>query len=166
MKKLKIYLDTSVINFLFADDVPDLRKITEEFFELVKEGESFEVYISDVVINEITKTNDTEKRRRLLSIIGDYQIIRLTNEKDTEVSELAELYLSKGIIPKVKIEDALHIAYAVVFEMDVLLSWNYKHLANIRKERAVLVTNMENGYNYPIRIATPMEVDYEDNDDF
>ena len=166
MKKLKIYLDTSVINFLFADDVPDFRKVTEEFFELVKEGESFEVYISDVVINEISKTNDIIKRHRLLSIISEYQIIRLTNEKDTEVSELAELYLSKGIIPKVKIEDALHIAFAVVFEMDVLLSWNFKHLANIRKEKAVLLTNMENGYNYPIRIATPMEVDYDDNNDF
>jgi len=92
--------------------------------------------------------------------------IRLTNNKDTEVSELAELYLSKGIIPKVKIEDALHIAYAVVFEMDVLLSWNFKHLANIRKEKAVLLTNLENGYNYPIRIATPMEVDYDDDNDF
>ena len=37
MKKLKIYLDTSVINFLFADDVPEFRKITEDFFEN-KEG--------------------------------------------------------------------------------------------------------------------------------
>jgi len=79
---------------------------------------------------------------------------------------LAEVYINKGIIPKVKIEDALHIAYAVVFEMDVLLSWNFKHLANIKKEKDVLLTNMENGYNYPIRIITPMEVDYEDNDDF
>ena len=102
MKKLKIYLDTSVINFLFADDVPDFRKVTEEFFELVKEGESFEVYISDVVINEISKTNDIIKRHRLLSIISEYQIIRLTNEKDTEVSELAELYLSKGMMALVK----------------------------------------------------------------
>jgi len=74
MKKLKIYLDTSVINFLYADDVPELKKVTEEFFERVEEGLDFEVYVSDVVINEITKTNDTIKRHRLLSIIGDYQI--------------------------------------------------------------------------------------------
>lgn len=39
MKKLKIYLDTSVINFLFADDVPEFQKITEDFFEnYVKKG--------------------------------------------------------------------------------------------------------------------------------
>jgi len=92
--------------------------------------------------------------------------ISILNNEDVEISKLAEVYINKGIIPKVKIEDALHIAYAVVFEMDVLLSWNFKHLANIKKEKDVLLTNMENGYNYPIRIITPMEVDYEDNDDF
>jgi len=32
MKKLRIYLDTSIINFLYADDAPDLKKITEELF--------------------------------------------------------------------------------------------------------------------------------------
>jgi len=166
MKKLKIYLDTSVINFLFANDVPEFQKITEEFFEIIKKGERFEIYISDVVINEITKTNDIIKRQNLLSIIEDYYLIRLPNDRDREVSKLADFYLDKVIIPKAKVEDALHIAYAVVFEMDVLLSWNFKHLANIKKERAVLLANMESGYNYPIRIVTPMEVDYEDNGDF
>ncbi|MBI5892451.1 MAG: type II toxin-antitoxin system VapC family toxin [Deltaproteobacteria bacterium] len=166
MKKLKLYLDTSVLNFLFADDAPEFKKVTREFFEMVNAGKNFEVYISDIVINEITKTSNTRKKSRLLSIIDNYHIVRLSNDKDFEVSKLAEIYLSKGIIPKVKIEDALHIAYAVVFEMDVLLSWNFKHLANIKKEREVLLTNMENGYNYPIRIVTPMEVDYEDNENF
>ncbi|MBI5747953.1 MAG: PIN domain nuclease [Nitrospinae bacterium] len=166
MRKLKLYLDTSVLNFLFAEDVPELKKITEEFFEIVKIGKRFEVYISDVVINEITKTNDIIKRNGLLSIIEDYHLIRMPNYKDVEISKLAEIYIDKGIIPKVKIEDALHIAYAVVFEMDVLLSWNFKHLANIKKEKAVLLINLENGYNYPIRIVTPMEVDYEDGNDF
>jgi len=165
MRKLKLYLDTSVINFLFADDVPEFKKITEEFFEIVKIGKGFEVYISDVVINEITKTNDIIKRNNLLSIIQDYHLIRLPNDKDVEISKLAEIYINNGIIPRGKIEDALHIAYAVVFEMDVLLSWNFKHLANIKKEKDVLLTNMKNGYNYPIRIVTPMEVDYEESND-
>ena len=138
MKKLKLYLDTSVLNFLFADDVPEFKKITEEFFEIVKIGKRFEVYISDVVINEITKTNDIIKRKSLLSIIEDYHLIRLSKDKDVEISKLAEVYINKGIIPKVKIEDALHIAYAVVFEMDVLLSWNFKHLANIKKEKSLI----------------------------
>ena len=163
MKKIKIYLDTSVINFLYADDVPEFRKITEEFFAYVKEGERFEVYVSDVVINEINKTDDQGKKQKLLSVIESYELTKLPNDRDVEIGDLAGIYLNKGVIPRSKIEDALHIAYAVVFEMDVLLSWNFRHLANIKREREVLLVNMENGYNYPIRIVTPMEVDYEDS---
>lgn len=71
-KKLKIYLDTSVINFLFAEDVPELKRITEEFFGLVKEGR-FNVFISDAVVNEVLKTNDEEKKRKLLSVIEEHR---------------------------------------------------------------------------------------------
>ena len=166
MKKFKIYLDTSVINFLFADDVPEFKMITKEFFEFVKIGDRYDVFISDVVINEIGKTSDETKRYNLLSIIERYQLTKLPNDRDSEINTLAEVYLDKGIIPRAKIEDALHIAYTVVFEIDVLLSWNFKHLANIKCEKMVLITNIENGYNYPIRIITPMEVDYEDDDFF
>ena len=69
MKKLKIYLDTSVINFLFADDVPEFRKITEDFFEnYVKKGK-YLVYVSDVVIAEIEKTKYGDKKKLLLEVI-------------------------------------------------------------------------------------------------
>lgn len=146
MKKIKIYLDTSVINFLYADDAPEFQSITEDFFQIVKDGKSFTVYISDAVINEIAKTNDDGKRYKLLSVVKDYGLMRLPADKDAEVAKLAEIYLNKGIVPMTKVEDALHIAYAVIFEMDVLLSWNFKHLANIKREKAVLLTNMENGY--------------------
>ena len=165
MKKIKIYLDTSVINFLYADDVPELKKVTEEFFAYVKEGKRYDIYISNIVINEINKTDDLTKRHKLLSIIELYKLTKLPNNRDVEISGLAEMYLDKGVIPRSKIEDALHIAYAAVFEMDLLLSWNFKHLANIKREREVLLVNMENGYNYPLRIVTPMEADYEDSYD-
>ncbi|MFV1976376.1 MAG: hypothetical protein ACC651_11560 [Candidatus Scalindua sp.] len=165
MKKIKIYLDTSVINFFYADDVPEFKKVTEEFFAYVKNGQRYDVYISDIVINEINKTDNLTKRYKLLSIIELYKLTKLPNNRDVEISGLAEMYLNKGVIPRSKIEDALHIAYAVVFEMDLLLSWNFKHLANIKREREVLLVNMENGYNYPLRIVTPMEADYEDSYD-
>lgn len=165
MRKIKIYLDTSVISFLYADDVPELRRVTEEFFAHVKEGKRFDVYISDVVINEISKTNERYKKERLLSVIESYEIIKCSNDRDIEIGVLAETYLNRGVVPKSKIEDALHIAYAVIFEMDILLSWNFRHLANIKREREVKIVNIENGYNYPLRILTPMEVDYEDSID-
>lgn len=163
MKKIRIYLDTSVINFLYADDVPEFKKITGDFFTYVKEGERFDVYVSDVVINEINKTVDQVKKQTLLSVIEFYKLTKLSDDRDVEIIALAEIYLKKGVIPRRKIEDALHIAYAAVFEMDILLSWNFKHIDNIKREREVLLANMENGYNYPMRILTPMEVNYEDD---
>lgn len=57
MKKPKIYLDTSVINFLFADDTPDFKKVTIDFFE--NYFSEYEVYISDVVLLEINIHKET-----------------------------------------------------------------------------------------------------------
>ena len=83
-QKIKIYLDTSVINFLYAGDVPELKKITEEFFAYVRDGERFDVYISDVVINEINKTNDLWKKQQLLSVIESYELTKLPDNRDNE----------------------------------------------------------------------------------
>lgn len=162
MKKLKIYLDTSVINFLFADDVPEFMKVTEEFFDNFVKPKYYDVYISEIVFLEIGKTPDEVHKERLLQVIKRYELKELTNDKIDEVKYLANLYIVEKVIPLRKIEDALHIAYAVVNEVDILLSWNFKHLANIKKEKLVQLLNQKYGYNYPFRILTPLEVDYEE----
>ena len=54
----------------------------------------------------------------------------------------------------------LHVAYATVHSMDILLSWNFKHIANVRKEELFLAINKEMGYNYPMRIISPMGLAY------
>src|SRR3990167_6476045 len=91
MRKLKIYLDTSVINFLFADDVPEFQKITEDFFEnYVKKGK-YLVYVSDVVIAEIEKTKHGNKKMLLLEVIEKYSLRILV--LDTTSDALANVYL-------------------------------------------------------------------------
>ena len=161
MKKLKIYLDTSVINFLFADDVPELKRITEEFFDNYVGQEKYLVYISDVVIREIEKTVDKTKEVRLLGIIKKYALRILTLDK--EFDTLAQVYLKAKIVPQRKIEDAQHIAIATRNQMDILLSWNFKHLANIQKQLDVKIVNEKEGYFYPLTLTNPMEVFYEND---
>lgn len=68
------------------------------------------------------------------------------------------------VIPKKKIEDALHIAISTVYEMDIFLSWNYRHLANFDKERKILSINLLQGYIKPFKMITPMEVIYEEEE--
>lgn len=61
-------------------------------------------------------------------------------------------------IPRKKFDDALHIAVSTVHDVDVLVSWNFQHLANVNKERRALQVNQANGYYHPLRITTPLEV--------
>jgi NAD(P)-dependent dehydrogenase (short-subunit alcohol dehydrogenase family) len=67
-------------------------------------------------------------------------------------------YVEQGIIPVKKNDDALHLAICTIHDIDVLVSWNFEHLANVNKERQVLALNHQKGYFYPLRITTPLEV--------
>lgn len=156
MKKLTVYLDTSVINFLFADDAPLKREITIDFFEnYVAEGK-FNTYISNVVMEELMRTSDLDKRDNLLNVLNKYEFTLLNLNEESE--NLGEIYVSKNVIPIKKIEDAYHLAIATVNKLDVLVSWNFKHLANINKERMVAAANIREGYLHPLRLTTQMEV--------
>lgn len=159
MKKLKIYLDTSVINFLYADDAPDFQAATIDFFEQYVRLGRYDVFISDVVIAEIDKTQNRERRDILLGVISEYALRILSS--DAEANRLAELYVAEKIIPAKKVEDALHIALATVHQIEILLSWNFKHLANINKQLLVRSLNEREGYFHPLMLTNPLEVIYE-----
>jgi predicted nucleic acid-binding protein len=157
-----IYLDTSAINFLYADDAPELKAITIDFFNnFVKPG-VYQSFISAFVLQEINQTENPVKRQQLIQTITDYFIEDLRIDNLTEVKELAKLYIDKGIIPEKKVFDALHIATSVTHKLDYLVSWNYKHLANVNREKKIIAINTENNYLHPLRILTPLElIDYE-----
>ena len=161
MKKLKVYLDTSIINFLNVEDSPDYRRDTELFFETVVAPGKVETYVSRIVFEEINRTEDIAKQKKLLNIFEKYPNIKTLIAEDDNVHEiefLVEKYLESEIIPRKNIADAFHIAYATVFQIDILLSWNFKHLANINKEQKILIVNKLNGYHYPFRMTNPLEV--------
>lgn len=156
-KKLKIYLDTSVINFLFADDAPQFKEITIDFFE--NYINDYEVFISEFVLVEINRTKNLEKRFQLLKILNEYNLIPYQPANE-EIFRLAQVYIEKGIIPPNKIDDALHLAFSTFFEFDILLSWNFKHLANINKQMRINSVNLLEGYGKQLLLHNPMEVTY------
>ena len=164
MRKLKLYLDTSVWNFFFADDAPEKRDITKRFFDSIKEGLSacvhaqagiYEIFISEVVIREINDAPES-KRKALFDLVNKYAPVEL--ETTEEADELTEFYMERGIIPKGKRDDAFHVAIAAVHEMDAIITWNYQHLANLRKSELFNGVNLERGYTKRLEIVTPMEV--------
>ncbi|MFC2138864.1 type II toxin-antitoxin system VapC family toxin [Bacteroidota bacterium] len=162
VKRQSIYLDTSVINFLFADDSPERKEITQDFFDnFIKTG-IYECYISGFVIDEIENTTNKDKREKLLKIIEECPIDFIEISDADEIEDLAKVYVDKGIIPYKKYYDAYHIACAVANKIDYLISWNFRHLANIKRERKVISANLDIGYVHEFRIITPLELmDYE-----
>lgn len=161
MKKYKIYLDTSVINFLFADDAPEKMEITIDFFEnFIKTG-IYDTYVSDFVIAEILDTRDNSKKEKLLQVIEKYRISFIEISEQEKVTSLANEYIQKGIIPEKKIADAFHIAICVLEQLDFLVSWNYKHMANVKKESEVKNISIQNNLDDKLRIITPTELIYD-----
>ena len=154
MRKLKLYLDTSVWSFFYADDAPEKKDVTKEFFDLAKR-DFYEVYISEAVLDEINGSPENI-RARLTALVKKFSPIEL--ELTQEVKELSRFYSEREIVPEKKITDALHVAVATVNELDALVTWNYRHLANLRKEELFHGASLEKGYFKKVEIVTPMEV--------
>ena len=125
MKRLRLYLETSVWNFYFADDAPEKRAETLKLFEEIRSGK-YEVYISELVVAEIDIAQEG-KRTVLKKLMDDYQPIEL--EMDESVEELSDKYLSANIVPGKYENDVLHIAYAVAHDMDVVVSCKLEYEA-------------------------------------
>jgi predicted nucleic acid-binding protein len=157
MRKLKIYVETSVWSQALADDAPELRKVTLEFLAAARK-EEFELYVSDVVFEEFDRSSE-ELARKLSELVEELPTISL--QYDESSYRLAREYLHNGAVPPSKLDDARHVAVAVVNELDILLSWNYRHLVNIRRREIFHHIGRINGYYKPLQIITPPEVDYE-----
>ncbi len=72
--RLKIYLDTSVPNFLFADDAPEKMGITNDLFENFLKPSVYRSFISPVVLAEIEETRDPGKKAMLFEVLKNFPI--------------------------------------------------------------------------------------------
>ncbi len=150
-RSLKLYLDTSVPNFLFAEDSKDKQKSTRILFE-PKTRNQYNFYVSAVVIREIERA-PLPKQEELKEALANIPILELTKEADS----LAEAYVRAGALPESSFEDAQHVAIATVNNLDAVVSWNFKHLVNLRRIKLVNLVNEEMGYKH-IEIVSPQEV--------
>lgn len=152
MKKLKLYLDTSIFNFAFADDAPKEKEITLKFFSEIG---GYEAYISEVTIEEINRTPEEAKRKQLFEFMTEYDLKELSFDKPAKI--LADKYIQEGVIPQKYQEDAFHIAIASVNNLDAVISWNFKHIVKLKTKIEVVGINLFMGYK-EIEIYSPWEV--------
>lgn len=157
MHKLRVYIETSVWSHVFHDDTPDFQRVTVEFLKQAKER-VVEPYISTLVLDEVARA-DARRREEILGEIAGVRPILLRQSQRAE--DLAGRYVQAGVLPSADEVDALHVAIATVSEMDVLASWNQRHLANIRRRDLFNSVNRVAGYRKMLEIANPLEVLYE-----
>jgi predicted nucleic acid-binding protein len=150
LKKIKVYLDTSTISHLFAEDTPEKMEDTNRLWKDLAKGQ-YEVYISQTVLAEISKCPEPKRGRMLIRLRElKFEVLEPTDE----VRELGFVYIDEGVLNEKNFDDCLHIAYAVIYNCDVIVSWNFKHLVNFRTINRVKIVNSINGYS-EIGIISP-----------
>jgi len=157
MKKLKIYLDTSTISHLEAFDVPEKMSDTHKLWDLLKAG-IHNIFISPTVITELMDCPEV-KRIKLFEHLKDLEYTIL--DETEEVRILAQAYLDSSILRPRCVADSKHIAHAVVENCDVIVSWNFKDLVNVKTINGVRSVNAVNNYK-AIDIVSPPSVSVEE----
>ena len=153
MKRLKLYLDTSIFNFALANKMPKEQEVTQNLLNEIKNGQ-YEAFISEIVLQEIGRAQE-EKAKDLIKVIRACSPMELKINSETNM--LAEYYVHSNIIPRKYFNDALHIAVATVHIIDAIISWNFEHIVKLKTKREIVGINIINGYK-EIEIYSPWEV--------
>jgi len=149
-----IYLETTIFNFPFADDAPHYQTDTLKLFAEIKSGK-FRPFTSEYVIRELEITKDAEKLAKMKALVKSYGIIVIS--ANDEVEQLADVYVSEGVIPAKYKTDALHIAAATVAGHDFIISLNFRHIVKHQTIIQTEIINAREGFRR-VFIHTPAEV--------
>ena len=151
MKKLKIYLDTSVISHLDQQDAPEKMKQTQELWEILK------TYKYDIVLGTIDYRElddcDEDKKEILYSYLAEinFEVV----EKTEEIEELAREIIEQGILKEKNIDDCIHMATAILSDCDIIVSWNFRHMVNVDTINGIRRIALARRYNTIIDIYPP-----------
>lgn len=145
MHALALYLDTSVIGGYYdAEFMADTRALWR-----LKESGQFNFVTSRLVFQEIANAPE-----RVRDLMRDTFTPDDVLERSAEAEELAQAYMARKVVPAAYDDDARHVAICTVARLGYLVSWNFKHLANVRRESGFNSVNLLQGYP-TLRIVSP-----------
>ena len=149
MKRQRIYIDTSIVGGFYD---AEFEKETKLLFQQLENKEVVFV-ISDLLREELKSA--PEYVRNLLNQYSDdnFEIIALTDE----VEELANKYIADNVVGKTSLDDCKHIALATIYKVDILASWNFKHIVNLTRIKGYNGVNLKNGYQ-TLEIRNPKDL--------
>ncbi|HEX8131680.1 MAG TPA: type II toxin-antitoxin system VapC family toxin [Pyrinomonadaceae bacterium] len=145
--KQSLYLETSVIGAYLDNGEPFRRDLTIRWWE--HEMSEYRATVSPLVTRELERLPEPH-RTAYLKLVAPLEQLEMTDE----ATILAEGYISRGIFHRKYIADALHVAVASVHKIDYLVTWNFGHLANVRRQARIRLFNTAAGFFVPM-IVTP-----------
>lgn len=151
----RVYVDTSVVGGCFDDEFCE-HSLT--LFEETRSGQ-FLLVVSDITLAELTLA--PAQVRNVLAELPQGCIEYVPQCDAAEA--LAEEYIRQAVVPARMLADAQHIAIATVARVDVLVSWNFKHIVNLDRIHAFNAVNLRAGYPM-LEIRSPREVLHHGNE--
>ena len=136
----QIYLDTSIISAYFDFHKPVRQLITQKWFEY--NAQEYRLFASSVVLKEIHQNTDQTLLVKMLQLLDEYAMSIL--EVNEESIRLAEQYRAH-VLPQ-EINDTLHLAIASYAGLDAVVSWNFRHIVNLKTMRAIQEINVQQHY--------------------
>ena len=153
--KQRIYIDTSVVGGFFDEE---FKEVTTKLFERLEQNEIVFV-VSDLLDIELLRA--PQQVRELLGNYSSNKFERIELTKNAYL--LAETYIKEGVVGKTSLEDCRHIALATINKVDVLASWNFKHIVNLERIKGYNSVNLRLGYSI-LEIRSPKDlINYGDD---
>ena len=149
MHPLRTYVDTSVLGGPFDRE---FKEDSEAFMDCIVRGRIAPV-LSDVVMGEVSDA--PRQVQRLLNDLIDGGAEMLKSSEDAV--KLQEAYLKSGVLARSCEHDAMHVALATVARVDVIASWNFKHLLDPRRSRGFNGVNLIMGYGL-LSVLSPSDI--------
>ena len=126
------------------------QQTSKDWWELKRQ--QHELFTSEIVLAEISE-GETFMAQQRLEVMRDIKLLRLTDDTET----LTRRILDSGLLPLDADRDAAHIALATIYEMDILLSWNCRHIANASIQARLRRLAEQMGFALPV-LCTPDEL--------
>ena len=144
-----VYIETTVPSYYCDERTAHVNEInrTREWWDT--ERDTYECFISPVVLEEL-QGGDYPNKQKCLELVGDLPVLLL----HPDIRDIARAYRQRALMPLDPAADSVHLAIASYYQMEYLLTWNCKHLANANKVRHLETLNNRLGLSVPI-LTTP-----------
>ncbi|MEO6189686.1 MAG: PIN domain protein [Saprospiraceae bacterium] len=147
--KQRIYIDTSVVGGYFDEE---FKEATIKLFDRL-DNDEVKFVVSDLLDLELLKAPQHVKELILKYSPDKFERVELT----AETIQLADKYITENVVGKTSLEDCRHIALATINKVDVLASWNFKHIVNLDRIKGYNSVNLQHGYLI-IEIRSPKDL--------